>query len=98
MIQFLFFEKGKRKFNNLGVPDVLEVPGIHSGYPTEKPVPLAEVLIGQSSERGELVIDPFMGSGTTGGAALGLGRRFRGNDISREAVLVAKSRLSTVSR
>ncbi|HEY5955820.1 MAG TPA: DNA methyltransferase, partial [Polyangiaceae bacterium] len=54
----LFFEKGKRKLNDLGIPDVIEHPRIVRGYPTEKPVAVAEVLIGQSSSRGETVIDP----------------------------------------
>ena len=80
------------------MPDVLEVARIRGGYPTEMPLPLAEVLIGQSTEPGEPVIDPFMGSGTTGVAALGPGRKFLGNHISREAVRVAKSRLSTAVR
>ncbi len=94
----LFFEKGKRKLNDLGVPDVLEAARIHGGYPTEKPVEVAEVLIGQSTKPGELVVDPFMGSGTTGVAALRLQRRFRGNDICAEAVEVARARLARALR
>jgi site-specific DNA-methyltransferase (adenine-specific) len=39
----LFFEKGKRKLNDLGIPDVLECKRVHRGYPTEKPVPLLEL-------------------------------------------------------
>lgn len=92
----LFFEKGKRKLNDRSMPDVLEVARIHGGYPTEKPVGLAEKLIGQSTKPGELVVDPFMGSGTTGVAALLLDRRFKGNDILAEAVDVARARLSRV--
>src|SRR5262249_10540133 len=72
----LFFEKGKRRLADLGVPDVLEVPRIYNGYPTEKPVGFAETLIRQSREKNDLVIDPFMGAGSTGVAALNLGRRF----------------------
>src|SRR5690349_15882843 len=34
----LFFEKGKRRLANLATPDIIEVPRIHNGYPTEKPV------------------------------------------------------------
>ena len=34
----LFFEKGKRRLNDLGIPDVLSVPRVHGGYPAEKPV------------------------------------------------------------
>ena len=89
----LFFEKGKRKLNDLSIPDVLQVPRIHGGYPAEKPVALSETLIQQSTVRGELVIDPFMGSGSVGLAALTLGRRFMGNDLCDEAVQVSKARL-----
>ena len=90
----LFFEKGKRKLNDLGVPDVLEAVRVWRGYPTEKPVDLLEVLVRQSSQPGELVVDPFTGSGSTGVAALNLGRRFYGSDISDEALQVASSRLA----
>jgi site-specific DNA-methyltransferase (adenine-specific) len=45
------------------------------GYPTEKPVPLLRELIMQSSAAGDLVLDPFCGSGNTGRAARQLGRR-----------------------
>ena len=62
----LFFEKGKRRLNDLGISDVLSVPRVHGGYPAEKPVGLSEVLVSQSSQPGETVADPFMGSGSVG--------------------------------
>jgi site-specific DNA-methyltransferase (adenine-specific) len=89
----LFFEKGKRKLRDLGVPDVLQVPRVVGGYPTEKPVGLLEILVLQSAVPGELVIDPFMGAGSTGEAAAGLGCRFAGNDLSGHAVELARTRL-----
>lgn len=89
----LFFEKGKRKLNNLGVPDVIEHPRIHRGYPTEKPAEVSEVLIQQSSEPGQLVVDPFMGSGSSGVAAARNWRHFWGNDLSPQAVDLAGQRL-----
>ncbi|MCG9721452.1 site-specific DNA-methyltransferase [Shewanella sp. Isolate7] len=78
----LFFEKGKRKLNDLGIPDVLECKRIHRGYPTEKPVELIETLIKQSSSEGQLVVDPFFGSGSTLIAANNLERKAIGCDIS----------------
>ena len=89
----LFFEKGKRRLNDLGVADVIAVPRVHGGYPAEKPVAVSEVLIRQSSERGEVVADPFMGSGSVGVAAAGMGRRFLGNDLNPEAVRLSAHRL-----
>jgi site-specific DNA-methyltransferase (adenine-specific) len=91
----LFFEKGKRKLNNLGIPDIIEQPRVTRGYPTEKPVTVSRILIEQSSATGNLVIDPFAGSGSVGVAALELGRKFLGNDISRDAVRLANKRLAT---
>jgi site-specific DNA-methyltransferase (adenine-specific) len=89
----LFFEKGKRRLNDLGVADVISVPRIHGGYPAEKPTEVSEVLINQSSQPGELVADPFMGSASVGIAAARLGRRFTGNDLNPEAVRLADQRL-----
>ena len=89
----LFFEKGKRRLNDLGIPDIISVPRIRGGYPAEKPAEVADVLIRQSSEPGNLVVDPFMGSGSVGIAALRLGRRFLGNDLNPEAVRIAAQRL-----
>ncbi|HIF9180010.1 DNA-methyltransferase [Photobacterium damselae subsp. damselae] len=81
----LFFEKGKRKLNDLGIPDVLECKRVWRGYPTEKPVELLETLIKQSTVEGELVIDPFFGSGATLVAAQNLKRAFKGSDVSDSA-------------
>ena len=89
----LFFEKGKRKLNDLGVSDIISVPRIRGGYPAEKPPEVAEVLIRQSSQPGEVVVDPFMGSGSTGVAAVRNDRQFLGNDLCEEAVSIARRRL-----
>jgi site-specific DNA-methyltransferase (adenine-specific) len=89
----LFFEKGKRRLNDLGVADIIEVPRIHRGYPAEKPSDVSEVLITQSSSPGEVVADPFMGSGSVGDAALKNGRRFLGTDLNPAAVRLTNERL-----
>ncbi|WP_305817516.1 DNA-methyltransferase [Photobacterium leiognathi] len=83
----LFFEKGKRKLNNFSIPDVLNVKRIYRGYPTEKPVPLMQILIEQSSQPGEVVCDPFFGSGAVLKAAQLTDRQAWGNDISDNAHL-----------
>lgn len=92
----LFFEKGKRKLNDLGISDVIAEKRIHNGYPTEKPVRVNEVLITQSTQPGEIVIDPFMGTGSAGLAALGASRSFWGNDISDKAIAIAEERLKAL--
>ena len=89
----LFFEKGKRRLNDLGVADIINVPRVHRGYPAEKPWEVSEVLVNQSSVPGERVADPFMGSGSVGEAALKNGRRFLGTDVNPAAVRVTGERL-----
>ena len=88
----LFFEKGKRRLADLSIPDVIRVPRIRGGYPAEKPAELAELLIRQSSEHGDLVIDPFTGSGSVGVAAARLQRHFMGSDVCQAALDIAGAR------
>ena len=89
----LFFEKGKRKLNDLGTPDILTAKRLRGEYPTEKPVEIVTTLVRQSSRPGELVIDPFVGSGTTAEAAIKKGRLFKGNDLSKSATAIARFRV-----
>jgi site-specific DNA-methyltransferase (adenine-specific) len=94
----LFMEKGKRRLADLGMPDVLEAKRIKhkDAYPAEKPVEINEIFTRQSTAPGELVCDPFMGSGSAGVAALKNGRKFLGSDVSPKAVLHARRRLDAV--
>jgi len=64
-----------------------------TGYPTQKPVALLERIIAASSNPGDVVLDPFCGSGTTLVAAERLGRRWIGMDTSPDAVAIAQGRL-----
>jgi site-specific DNA-methyltransferase (adenine-specific) len=90
----LFFEKGKRRLRDLSVADIIPVPRIRNGYPSEKPVELTEVLVRQSATVGQLVVDPFMGSGSIGVAAIRAGCAFAGNDIAEQALAHATNRLT----
>ncbi len=63
-------------------------------HPTEKPLELIERIVRVSSSTGDLVVDPFLGSGTTAVAAKKLGRRFVGFDLSEEYLAMARDRLS----
>jgi site-specific DNA-methyltransferase (adenine-specific) len=92
----LFLEKGKLRLNDLGIGDVLYCQRITDGYPTEKPTRVSDVLICQSSQPGQLVIDPFTGSGSVGAAALMADRRFAGCDLSLTAVKTATDRLAAL--
>ena len=79
--RILFFEKGKRALNDLGVPDVLMAPRAGIPGPAVKPASVVRTLIEQSSLPAELVVDPFCGSGVVGVEARALGRRFLLGDI-----------------
>ncbi len=61
-------------------------------HPTQKPLELLDRIIGCSSRPGDLILDPFCGSGTTGLAALGNQRRFVGIDLDPAHLELAKRR------
>lgn len=61
-------------------------------HPTEKPVELLSILCGNAE--GETILDPFMGSGTTGVAAVQLGRRFVGIEIEPKYFDIAVERIT----
>lgn len=62
-------------------------------HPTAKPVDLLEFLISKSSKEGDLVLDPFLGSGSTAVAARNLGRRYIGIEIDKRFYDIAIARL-----
>lgn len=90
----LFCEKPPgRQLTDKSIPDVLRFERVWNGYPTEKPVDLLSVFVRQSARPGEVVCDPFMGSGSTGVAAVSAGCHFLGSDTSTRAMVVAGGRL-----
>jgi DNA modification methylase len=80
--------------------DVLEIPAINNmaaertGYPTQKPLALLELLIAACCPPAGLVVDPCCGSGTTLVAAARLGRTPLGCDVNPDAVAIATARLT----
>jgi site-specific DNA-methyltransferase (adenine-specific) len=84
-----------------GVPlsDVWEIPYLNpkakerTGYPTQKPVLLLNQILNIATDEGDIVLDPFCGSGTTCVSAKSLKRNYIGIDISSDAVELANSRL-----
>jgi site-specific DNA-methyltransferase (adenine-specific) len=104
----VFEEDGRRARSSTtseatqGVPmgDVWEIGVIapvsreRTGYPTQKPEALLERLILALSDEGEVVLDPYAGSGTTLAVAARLGRTFVGVDESEVALEIASRRLA----
>lgn len=58
-----------------------------------KPVELLDILVKQSSKKGELILDPFMWAGSTGIASIKNKRRFIGCDLSENAFKITKERI-----
>ncbi|MDR2425833.1 MAG: DNA adenine methylase [Endomicrobium sp.] len=85
--------------NGVPLSDVWEIPYLNPkakervGYPTQKPILLLEQIIKIASNKGDTVLDPFCGSGTTLVAAKLLGRNYIGIDISPDAVELTEKRL-----
>jgi site-specific DNA-methyltransferase (adenine-specific) len=65
----------------------------HLRHPTVKPLPLMEAIIRDFTDPGDIIVDPFAGSGTTGVAAIRLGRRFIGWEMNGSYHAMARKRL-----
>ncbi len=81
----IFHPQGRKSWNG---------GGTHAfWHPTAKPVELMAELIGLFTDPGDIILDPFAGSGTTGVAALRLGRRFIGIERDEKYAALARERL-----
>lgn len=92
----LFFYKGKAKsINNASTKTVHKYKNIigNKKHPTEKPVELMSLYISNSTNDGDTVYDPFMGSGTTGVACKNLNRNFIGIELDKDYFEIAKKRI-----
>jgi site-specific DNA-methyltransferase (adenine-specific) len=63
-------------------------------HPTQKPLPLMEWIIANYTNEGDTILDPFMGSGTTGVACVKLGRNFIGAEIHEPYFAIAQRRIA----
>lgn len=98
----LFFRKGKhKKINNCGTSDILSIPNKKTKdkngknlHDVEKPVDLMKILIENSSNKGDLVFDPFMGIGSTGIACVKSDRNFVGIEIDENYFNISKDRIN----
>ena len=67
-------------------------------HPTQKPIKVLEHIIRIATNPVNIVFDPFMGVGSTGVAALNLGRRFIGFELNPEYFVAAEQRLNTTQK
>ena len=103
---WVYFTYGKKTgtFHNGGkvLHDFIETPVAANGerkfgrHPTQKPVQLMEFFIQVLTNEGDMVLDPFMGSGSTGVAAKKLGRNFTGVEIDANYFQIATRRIQEV--
>lgn len=86
---------GAKTITNKGTSNILRVPNIigNKKHPSEKPVELLEVMINNSTNDGDTVIDMFMGSGSTGVATINTNRKFIGIELDEEYFNIAKERI-----
>ena len=97
----LFFRKGRaKKINHCGTSDIISIPnkktkGVDGKnlHDTEKPTELMKLLILNSSNEGDVVLDPFMGIGSTGIACLNTNRNFIGIELDEEYFKIAEKRI-----
>lgn len=98
-IQSYWCGGGMSKWNGGGRTGVFTHVKRHTGsHPTEKPLPLMRELITLFTNPGDVIFDPFMGSGSTGVAALELGRRFIGAEMNDEYFAIATRRITEASQ
>lgn len=99
----LFFRKGKfKKINKCGTADILDIPNKKTKdedgknlHDTEKPIELMKILVENSSQEGEIVLDPFLGIGATGLACKELNRKFVGVELDENYFNIAKNRIES---
>ena len=100
----LYFRKGKGKCFPESYEDAKTfyiAPINHKdkklyGHPTIKPLDFTESIIRNSSRENQLILDPFMGSGTTGVAALQNNRNFIGIELDKDYFQIAQQRINAV--
>lgn len=68
------------------------------GYPTQKPLALLERILRGSTSEGDLILDPFCGSGTTAAAAEKMGRKWITSDLGRYAIHTTRKRMIDLQR
>lgn len=97
----LFFRKGYgKKINNCGTADILSVPNKKTKdengkniHDTEKPVELMKILIENSTQKGDIVLDPFVGVGSTALACIESERNYIGIELDEGYFNIAKKRI-----
>jgi site-specific DNA-methyltransferase (adenine-specific) len=96
--EFVIFAcKGKSTLRGFRSNNVLEFDRTgNKHHPTEKNVEMIKLFIEKSSDEGNVVLDPFMGSGTTGVACKNLGRHFIGIELDEQYYKIGEKRINNL--
>lgn len=84
---------GKQMRSVWGIPTTPKREKLFGSHPTQKPLELLNRLVALCTRPGDVVLDPFCGSGTTGVAAISQGRSFVGIDLDREHIELSRKRI-----
>jgi len=90
-------EKGKYATNILRVPSLKGSSKEKIGHPSQKPLKLIQDLVACSTRKGDQVLDPFLGSGTTAAACENLERRWVGIETQAKYAKLAESRIKNLA-
>ena len=85
--------KGKQMRSVWSIPLTPQREKSHGKHPTQKPEELLKRIVLSSTNKGETVLDPFMGSGTTGVVSLNFGRNFKGIEIDKNYFEISRRRI-----
>ncbi len=97
MGEFTQINNGKRNPKSVLEYSIIQSGKEYFGHPTQKPKELIKYLIKSCSNKGDIILDPFLGSGTTAVAAKELGRKFIGIEKEQKYVEIANKRLTQES-
>ena len=87
--------RGYKEKDIMNIPDIIGITSFRNeNHPTEKPVRLMERLIALVTNENDIVLDSFMGSGTTGVACMNTNRRFIGMELDKRYFEIAKKRIN----
>ncbi|MDF1853500.1 MAG: site-specific DNA-methyltransferase [Verrucomicrobiales bacterium] len=93
----LFLHKGRRLMNGKRTPNIFKFARTRNElHPTQKPVELMSHLIEKFTDKDQTVLDPFMGSGTTGVACKQTNREFIGIELDKDYFEIASNRIQEV--
>ena len=86
---------GAKNINNMGTKNIINIKNIRGKktHPTEKPIELNKIFIENSSYENEIILDPFMGTGSCGIACKELNRNFIGIELDDKYFEIAKERI-----